>query len=133
MKQMWRSFKQALDLDMGAQMVHGAIDPETSVVADDLTPYCLRHTYATDLQSAGVPLNVAKDLLGHQSIAMTSQIYTYLSVGAFAEASLKVINFQHAQQRKKKEIRRKQVTHQTAENSLMQRILQKSTLYPLTE
>lgn len=102
MKQMWRSFKQALDLDMGAQMKGGAINPETSVVADDLTPYCLRHTYATDLQSAGVPLNVAKDLLGHQSIAMTSQIYTHLSVDAFAEASLKVINFQHAQQRKEK-------------------------------
>ena len=66
-------------------------------MADDLTPYCLRHTYATDLQSAGVPLNVAKDLLCHQSIAMTSQIYTYLSVDSFAEASLKVINFQHAQ------------------------------------
>lgn len=31
MKQMGRSFKQALDLDMGAQMVHGAIDPETSL------------------------------------------------------------------------------------------------------
>ena len=93
MKQMWRSFKQALDLDMGAQMASGAIDPETSVVADDLTPYCLRHTYATDLQSAGVPLNVAKDLPGHQSIAMTSQIYTHLSVDAFTEASLKVINF----------------------------------------
>ena len=102
MKQMWRSFKQALDLDMGAQMAISAIDPETSVVADDLTPYCLRHTYATDLQSAGVPLNVAKDLLGHQSIAMTSQTYTHLSVDAFAEASLKVINFQHAQQRKAK-------------------------------
>ena len=133
MKQMGRSFKQALDLDMGAQMVHGAIDPETSVVADDLTPYCLRHTYATDLQSADVPINVAKDFLGHKSIDMTSQIYIHLSVDAFAEASLKVINFQHAQQRKKKEIRQKQVTHQTAENSLMQRILQKSTLYPLTE
>ena len=26
MKQMWRSFKQALDLDMGAQMASGAID-----------------------------------------------------------------------------------------------------------
>ena len=99
---MWRSFKQALDRDMGAQMASGAIDPETSVVADDLTPYCLRHTYVTDLQSAGVPLNVAKDLLGHQSIAMTSQIYTHLSVDAFVEASLKVINFQHAQQRKEK-------------------------------
>ena len=102
MKQMWRSFKQALNLDMGAQMVHGAIDPETSAAADDLTPYCLRHTYATDLQSADVPINVAKDFLGHKSIAMTSQIYTHLSVDAFAEASLKVINFQHAQQRKEK-------------------------------
>lgn len=71
-------------------------------MADDLTPYCLRHTYATDLQSAGVPLNVAKDLLDHQSIAMTSQINTHLPVDAFAEASLKAINFQHAQQRKKK-------------------------------
>ena len=99
---MWRSFKQALDLDIGAQMASGAIDPETSVVADDLTPYCLRHTYATDLQSADVPINVAKDFLGNKSIAMISQIYTHLSIDAFAEASLKVINFQHAQQRKKK-------------------------------
>lgn len=99
---MWRSFKQALDLDMGAQMAIGAIDPETSVVADDLTSYCLRHTYATDLQPAGLPLNVAKHLPGHQSIAMTSQIYTHLSVDAFAAASLKVINCQHAQQRKAK-------------------------------
>ena len=31
MKQMGRSFKQALDLDMGAQMASGAIDPETSL------------------------------------------------------------------------------------------------------
>ena len=31
MKQMWRSFKQALDLDMGAQMAIGAIDQETSL------------------------------------------------------------------------------------------------------
>lgn len=100
MKQMWRSFKQALDLDMGAQMAGGAIDPETSVVADDLTPYCLRHTYATDLQSAGVPLNVAKDLLGHQSIAMTSHIYTHLSDEAFANASLKVLSFANESRKK---------------------------------
>ena len=93
MKQMWRSFKQALDLDMGAQMVRGAIDPATSVVADDLTPYCLRHTYATDLQSAGVPINVAKDFLGHKSITMTSHIYTHLSDEAFTNASLKVLSF----------------------------------------
>ena len=91
MKQMWRSFKQALDLDMGAQMVRGAIDPETSVVADDLTPYCLRHTYATDLQSADVPINVAKDLLGHKEISMTARVYTHLSEEAFAAAVYKVV------------------------------------------
>ena len=92
-KQMWRSFKQARNLDMGAEVVHGAIDPETSVGADDLTPYCLWHTYATDLQSAGVPLNVAKDFLEHKSIAMTSHIYTHLSDEAFTNASLKVLSF----------------------------------------
>ena len=45
------------------------------------------------VQSAGVPLNVAKDLLDHQSIAMTSQIYTHLSDEAFTNASLKVLSF----------------------------------------
>ena len=99
---MWRSFKQALDLEYGCTDGYRRNRSGNVVVADDLTPYCLRHTYATDLQSAGVPLNVAKDLPCHQSIAMTSQIYTHLSVDAFAEASHKVINFQHAQQRKAK-------------------------------
>lgn len=100
MKQMWRSFKQALDLDMGAQIIHGVIAPETSVVADDLTPYCLRHTYAIDLQSADVPINVAKDFLGHKSIAMTSHIYTHLSDEAFTNASLKVLSFATASRKK---------------------------------
>mgnify|MGYP003292486025 CR=1 FL=1 len=43
----------------------------------DLTLYCLRHTFATDLQKADVPINVAKELLGHSSIEMTANIYTH--------------------------------------------------------
>lgn len=93
MKQMWRSFKQALDLDMGRTDGTRRNRPGNVVVADDLTPYCLRHTYATDLQSADVPINVAKDFLGHKSIAMTSHIYTHLSDEAFTNASLKVLSF----------------------------------------
>ena len=46
-------------------------------VASDLTPYCLRHTFCTDLQRAGVPLNVAKELMGHSDIQMTANIYTH--------------------------------------------------------
>ena len=48
-----------------------------SVVANDLCLYCLRHTYATDLQSAGVAMNVAKYLLGHEDISTTANIYTH--------------------------------------------------------
>lgn len=101
MRQMWCNFKKRVDIDMGARTFRGAIIPETSVVADDLTPYCLRHTYATDLQSAGVPINVAKDLLGHKNIAMTSHIYTHLSNEAFASAAARVSNFYEAQETRK--------------------------------
>lgn len=91
MRRMWESFKRAVDIDMGAHTFKGGVIPETSKVAVDLTPYCLRHTYATDLQTAGVPINVAKDLLGHKEISMTARIYTHLSDEAFAAAVDKVV------------------------------------------
>lgn len=47
------------------------------MVAPDLVPYCMRHTYCTDLQAAGVPINVAKELMGHSDIKTTSAIYTH--------------------------------------------------------
>jgi site-specific recombinase XerD len=42
------------------------------------TPHCLRHTFATQLLNAGIPLEVLKELMGHQSIQMTlryAQLY----------------------------------------------------------
>ena len=45
--------------------------------ADDLVPYCLRHTFCTDLQRVGVPINVAKELMGHSDISVTANIYTH--------------------------------------------------------
>jgi len=55
--------------DMGRLM---DADPEP-----DLVPYCLRHTFCTDLQRAGVPINVAKELMGHSDISVTANIYTH--------------------------------------------------------
>lgn len=46
-------------------------------VASDLTPYCLRHDYCTRLQEAGVPIDIARRLMGHSSIEVTSKIYTH--------------------------------------------------------
>ena len=45
--------------------------------APDLTTYCLRHTFCTDLQRAGVAINIAKELMGHSSITVTADIYTH--------------------------------------------------------
>lgn len=86
MRQMWENFRRVLDIEMGAQTFRGSILPETSKVAADLTPYCLRHTFCTDLQTAGVPINVAKDLMGHSSIELTAKIYTHLSDESYLQA-----------------------------------------------
>ena len=41
------------------------------------SPHCLRHTFATQLLNAGVPLEVLKELMGHHSIQITLR-YTKL-------------------------------------------------------
>jgi integrase len=54
------------------------IDGENgSVLANDLVLYCLRHTFCTDLQKAGVPINIASYLMGHADIQTTANIYTH--------------------------------------------------------
>lgn len=96
----WRSFSRAMDIAMGAERTpHGHIydpsdlypdgspiypDPHDPSqprnghkIAPDLVLYCLRHTYCTDLQAAGVPLNVARYLMGHSNISTTANIYTH--------------------------------------------------------
>ena len=52
--------------------------------------YCLRHTYCTDLQAAGVPINVARELMGHASISTTAEIYTHGSAESFEDAREKL-------------------------------------------
>ena len=74
MRRRWVSFKTAIDQYMGAE-----IDSEgktvNSKVAKDLVPYCLRHTFATDCAKAGVPIDTARWLMGHEDISLTANIY----------------------------------------------------------
>ena len=60
---------------MGAEQRDGKIIRHA--IAPDLTLYCLRHTFCTDLQRAGVAINIAKELMGHSSITVTADIYTH--------------------------------------------------------
>lgn len=75
MRRLWTGFKRDLDIYMGAELYRNQIIK--SVVAEDLTPYCLRHTFATDCLKAGVPLEVVKWLMGHEDITTTANIYQH--------------------------------------------------------
>ena len=61
--------------DRGAPMYRNKI--MDSKVAEDLTPYCLRHTFATDCARAGVPLETVRWFLGHEDISTTANIYQH--------------------------------------------------------
>jgi integrase len=71
---------------MGCKTFRGALVPPYPV-ADDLVPYCLRHTYCTDLQAAGIPINVARELMGHSDISVTAKIYTHSSEESIKDAA----------------------------------------------
>lgn len=85
---LWNNFKRELDISMGAKVYRNKIT--LSVVAPDLVPYCLRHTFCTDLQDAGVPINVARYLMGHADISMTAKIYTHTTEKAIQDAAEKI-------------------------------------------
>lgn len=55
-------------------------------IEEEVTPHCLRHSFATRLIEEGVPAETARILLGHASIK-TTQAYLHLT-----EASRKRIN-----------------------------------------
>lgn len=91
LRSLWDDFKTELDISMGARYEERGQRKKKvvtlSVVADDLVPYCLRHTYCTDLEAAGVPINVASRLMGHANISITSKVYTHNSAAAFDNAA----------------------------------------------
>lgn len=51
------------------------------------TPHSLRHSYATQLLEAGVPLIVVSRALGHSSIAVTADTYSHLTATQVEQAS----------------------------------------------
>jgi len=72
----WNAFKRDLDIANGATVENGKITKST--LAPDLTMYIFRHTFASDCQAAGIPINVAKEFMGHADISTTAQTYTHM-------------------------------------------------------
>lgn len=76
----WNAFKRDLDIYMGATLYRNQIT--LSVLASDLTLYCLRHTYGTDAVSAEVPIATLAELMGHEDIRTTKKYYIHTSYEA---------------------------------------------------
>lgn len=73
----WESFKRQLNIAMGCKMYRNQLIPPYPV-APDLVPYCLRHTYCTNLARKGIDIRMAQKLMGHSDISLTANIYTNL-------------------------------------------------------
>lgn len=91
----WRVFAQLVDIVLGAETGRNQrhVTIIASVIAPDLSLYCMRHTYCTDLQAAGVPINVARDLMGHSDISLTAKIYTHMRDDIMDDAAAKIEAF----------------------------------------
>lgn len=100
MQGLWRSFRRALDIEMGATVSRRRIIE--SKVAPDLTAYCLRHTFCTDLERAEVPLNVAKELMGHADITTTANIYTHKDTATLHKNMAKLSDWDTEERGKKR-------------------------------
>jgi integrase len=64
-RRMWQDIKKRTEAELGRPF--------------DARLYDIRHTYCTNLEKAGVPINIASRLMGHSNIAITSKIYTHAS------------------------------------------------------
>ena len=89
-RRMWDSVRRDMNIAMGCQMYRNKLIPPYPL-ADDFTLYNLRHTYCTDLEKKGVPINIASRLMGHSSISITSKVYTHASTEAL-EIARDIIN-----------------------------------------
>ena len=86
----WQSCRRELNISMGCRLYRNQLIPPYPL-APDLVPYCLRHTYCTDLARMGIDIRVAQKLMGHSDITLTANIYTNLDNQDVLEAA-KVIN-----------------------------------------
>ncbi len=97
MKRMWQRFHREMLINAGAKTYRNKVTDEnpneTVESIRELTPYYLRHTYATDLCRAGVHLRSAIALMGHSDAKMLTKIYAEFTQDQADAARLQLENF----------------------------------------
>ena len=83
-KRAWASLERIMNIKMGCKVYRNELIPPFPL-APDLVPYCLRHTFCTNLAKRGVDIRTAQALMGHADIKMTSNIYTHVDDGMLVD------------------------------------------------
>jgi site-specific recombinase XerD len=92
MAKMWKNFKREMQINAGCKLYRNKLLAPYPI-ATDLVPYCYRHTFCTDLQDAGVQINIAKDLMGHSNISITAKIYTHMTENQLEQTAERIATF----------------------------------------
>lgn len=92
----WTTFLRELNIAAGCRVYRNQLIPPYPI-ADDLTPYCLRHTYCSDLCRAGVDIRTAQKLMGHANISITANIYTHIDTSQIDDAADKLEAYRNRQ------------------------------------
>lgn len=83
---LWKSFWRACNRKAGCTTYRNKLLPPYPF-PEDLSPYCLRHEYCTNLARLGVDIRTAQKLMGHSTIALTADIYTHVETSALKAAA----------------------------------------------
>ena len=84
-KRLSSRLRRDMNISMGCRTYRNKLVPPYPL-ADDFVPYCLRHTYCTDLQSVGIDIRIAQQLMGHSDISTTANIYTHNDAKSYRNA-----------------------------------------------
>lgn len=84
-----RALRREMNISMGCNVFRNELIPPYPL-ADDFVPYCLRHTYCTNLCKKGVDIRVAQYLMGHSDIRLTANIYTHTDNSSIISAARKI-------------------------------------------
>ena len=85
-RRLFHRLRREMNIALGCRVYRNQLIPPFPL-AEDFVPYCLRHTYCTDLQKKGVDIRTAQYLMGHADIQMTANIYTHADQSTITKAA----------------------------------------------
>lgn len=85
-RRLFHRLRREMNIALGCRVYRNELLPPFPL-AEDFVPYCLRHTYCTDLQKKGVDIRTAQYLIGHADIQMTANIYTHADQSTITRAA----------------------------------------------